>query len=234
MQRWNLAAERKPCLIHGMTAFDGIASRDAHGVMVEGPGLRSTSLPVWPAVVAEVGMTSGTTGWDVFETAIGNCAIAWSGVLVRHFSLPDKSEEALAQRMSGLLAGERQKPPRQVASIIERIRRHLEGDVQFFGDVALRLDQATPFQQHVYAAAQKIMPGEVVTYGELAARLGKGGAARAVGHALGKNPIPLIVPCHRVVGVNRNLGGFSAYGGIATKRLLLEIEGIAFPQKRRG
>ena len=82
-----------------------------------------------------------------------------------------------------------------------------------------------PFARHVYAATRAIGPGAVATYGEIARAVGDPGAARAVGAALGANPYPVIVPCHRVLAADGALHGFSAPGGIATKRRMLELEG---------
>jgi methylated-DNA-[protein]-cysteine S-methyltransferase len=81
------------------------------------------------------------------------------------------------------------------------------------------------FHRRVYDVARTIPPGATLTYGDIAARLGEPGSARAVGQALGRNPFPIIVPCHRVLAANGQLGGFSATGGSATKRRLLTIEG---------
>ena len=83
--------------------------------------------------------------------------------------------------------------------------------------------------RRVYEVARTIPPGATLTYGEIAARLELPGAARDVGQALGRNPFPLVVPCHRVVAAGGRLGGFSARGGAATKRRLLAIEGAIAP-----
>ena len=88
----------------------------------------------------------------------------------------------------------------------------------------LDLSAGTPFQQRVWKALLKLAGGQTRSYGELARLLGKPGAARAVGGACGANPIPVLVPCHRVLAANRKLGGFS--GGLQWKRLLLEREGV--------
>lgn len=166
---------------------------------------------------------SQSEGWTSFETPLGICGIAWVGASVSRFRLPEASQRSLAAAMG---APSLNPFPEWLKSVMTRIERHLGGEPQHYGDVSLSLEGLSPFYRTVYDAARRIHPGEVVTYGELAARIGRPKAARAVGQAMGRNPIPLIIPCHRVVGVNRNLGGFSAHGGIATKRRLLEIEGI--------
>ncbi len=84
-----------------------------------------------------------------------------------------------------------------------------------------------PFEKEVYAIARTIPPGETLTYGDIAEKLGDKLLARDVGQAMGKNPFPIVVPCHRVVAANGKLGGFSAAGGVETKLKMLAIEGAA-------
>jgi len=117
-------------------------------------------------------------------------------------------------------------PPSWVKDLIKKVRAHVKGRVQDFTSVPVHFDGISAFLISVYRAAQQILPGTVLTYGELAARIGNPAAARAVGGALGKNPIPLIVPCHRVISSSGKLGGFSAPGGVKAKAALLEIEGV--------
>jgi len=112
-----------------------------------------------------------------------------------------------------------------MVEIIEKVCQHLRGEVQDFRDVEVELNGASPFALLVYEAARQIPAGQTRTYGELARELGRRGAARAVGRALGSNPIGLIIPCHRVVAAGGKAGGFSAHGGWATKTRLLVIEG---------
>jgi methylated-DNA-[protein]-cysteine S-methyltransferase len=92
-------------------------------------------------------------------------------------------------------------------------------------NVDIDLDDRTPFQRQVLEACRRIPPGEVVTYGQLAAQVGRPRAARAVGQAMAANPVPLVVPCHRVVAADGSLCGFSAAGGLEIKRRLLHHEG---------
>ena len=100
----------------------------------------------------------------------------------------------------------------------------LAGDRVDFSDVAIQLDHRTEFDRMVTAGCRRIAWGKTRSYAELATDVGHPGAARAVGNVMRRNPIPLIVPCHRVVGAAGRLGGFSAPGGLATKRWLLELE----------
>ncbi len=120
-------------------------------------------------------------------------------------------------------------PPPAIAEVIEKISRHLRGELQDFRSVPLDLSKVETFDLQVYAAARRIPPGETSTYGELARAVGRPSEARAVGQAMARNPIPLIIPCHRVLPANGRLGGFSAHGERLTKAKLLEIEGAKFP-----
>lgn len=113
---------------------------------------------------------------------------------------------------------------------MDRIAALLSGERGEAADLSaavLDMDGIAPFHRRVYEAARTVPPGVTVSYGALAERTGAPGAARAVGQALAKNPFALVVPCHRVLGATGKLGGFSAHGGLATKRRLLAIEGAA-------
>jgi methylated-DNA-[protein]-cysteine S-methyltransferase len=149
-----------------------------------------------------------------FETAIGTCAIGWTERGVARVGWPG------SRRATGSAA-----PPPEVQTAIEGIQALLRGEPADLTDVPLDLAGARPFDRRAYEAARAIRPGSTRTYGQLAAELGEPGEAREVGAAMARNPVPLIVPCHRVVGADGRLGGFSAPGGTATKRRLLEIEG---------
>ena len=120
-------------------------------------------------------------------------------------------------------------PPPPVAEAIGLVVRHLSGEQPDLSGIRLDLLATTNFEDAVYAAARRIPCGEVRTYGEIAQEIGEPGAARAVGAALGRNPVPIIIPCHRVLGSHGRSGGFSAPGGTATKFKMLEIEGARRP-----
>ncbi len=169
----------------------------------------------------------------LFETPLGCCGIAWReaarGAVVSFFQLPEATPERTEARLARACdACEASEPPPAVAEVIARVRRHLAGEVQDFRDVAVDLDGAGPFARQVYQAARQIPPGQTRSYGELARALGRPRAARAVGQALGKNPIALLIPCHRILGAGGQPGGFSAHGGCATKARMLAVEGITF------
>jgi methylated-DNA-[protein]-cysteine S-methyltransferase len=115
-----------------------------------------------------------------------------------------------------------------------RLTRHLEGTNQDLSTIPLDFDGIPPFHREVYRVALGIPAGEPMSYGQLAARAGSPQAARAVGQAMRRNPFPLIVPCHRVVATGGGLGGFSAVGGVTTKRRLLSIEKRAVAEEDRA
>lgn len=106
----------------------------------------------------------------------------------------------------------------------------LSGEPIDLADVVLDMDGVPEFHQRVYGVTRRIPPGETRTYGEIATALGEPGAARAVGQALGRNPFPIVVPCHRVLAAGGKAGGFSAPGGTRTKMKILDIEGASVPR----
>ena len=166
----------------------------------------------------------------LFETPLGRCGIAWSEdnseFPVTSLQLPEANDGLTESRIGRhSRAMEASDPPPAIRKIIQRICSHLEGKTQNFRDIPLDVDDASPFVQRVYDVARKIPPGKTITYGDIAKTMGHPDAVRAVGRALGRNPIPLIIPCHRVVAAHGKPGGFSAYGGRVTKAKLLALEG---------
>ncbi len=168
----------------------------------------------------------------LFKTSLGSCGIAWNDpgdsaapTAVTLLQLPEATTAMTESRMARTGARKLSAPPPQIAEVIARVQKHLHGELQDFRDVAVDLDGADPFARQVYEAAREIPAGKTSTYGELAKALGQPAAARDVGQALGRNPIPLIIPCHRVLAAGGKRGGFSAPGGRATKTRLLAIEG---------
>lgn len=164
--------------------------------------------------------------YALFDTVIGRCGIAWSERGVVRMQLPEATPAKAVQRLTIGDIFKPAEPPPAIAAAIERICRHLAGDGQDLRDIPLDTSGVPDFHQRVYRAARAIPAGRTVTYGELAARIGSPGAARAVGQALGKNPFAVIVPCHRILAAGGKTGGFSAYGGIATKQRVLRAEGV--------
>ncbi len=167
-------------------------------------------------------------GFALFDSAIGACAIAWSARGIAGLQLPEATAAATRARLLRRWPGATEsEPPPDVCRAIERVRRLLEGQAVDLADIALDLDTAPEFHRKVYEVARTIAPGRTMTYGEIARRLGVPHESREVGQALGRNPVAIIVPCHRVLGADGKMGGFSANGGVSTKRRMLEIEGAA-------
>lgn len=166
------------------------------------------------------------SGLALFDTAIGVCGLGWHPAGLLAVQLPegerDRTLARLERRLPGCSVGT---PPAWVAGAIEAIQSLIAGNRIDLGFVALDFARVGRFEGSVLRAARLIPPGRTATYGELAAGLGEPKAAQAVGQALGRNPWPIVVPCHRVTGAGGRAGGFSAPGGAATKLRLLEIEG---------
>ena len=166
------------------------------------------------------------SGFALFDTAIGRCGVAWGERGVAGVQLPEAGERETRARMLQRFpaAGEAQPPP-EVQRVIDRIVALLRGEASDLSTIALDMEEVPAFHRRVYEVARAIPSGMTLSYGEIAARAGAPGAARAVGQALGRNPFPIVVPCHRVLAAGGKIGGFSAQGGVATKRRMLVIEG---------
>jgi len=171
----------------------------------------------------------------LFDTLLGRCALVWRGAAIVGASLPESDDAAmrrsLARRFPGAAEAD---PPLFVRAAADRVARHFAGEPADFSDLALDLSAASGFERAVYAAALAIPCGETRTYGDLARVVGQPQAAQAVGVALGRNPVPILVPCHRILAGAGRTGGFSAPGGVATKFRLLEIEGARLPGEGAG
>lgn len=167
-----------------------------------------------------------TEGFALFDTPLGHCGIAWGERGLAGLLLPEHSLAQTRARMQRLFPRLHEVPPSpEVHAAITRIRALLNGERDDLSDIVLDMSDVPPFHQRVYEVARAIPPGRTLTYGEVAARIGEPGAARAVGQALGHNPFAPVVPCHRVLAVGARSGGFSAGGGVATKLRMLQIEG---------
>ncbi len=168
-------------------------------------------------------------GYALFDTAIGRCALVWRGGLVVGAALPEESDArartSLARRFPRAVESD---PPPFAVEAIERIASLLAGGRPDLGDIRVE-PEGSAFERNVWQAARRIPCGEVRSYGDIAREIGAPGAAQAVGLALGRNPVPILVPCHRVLAAEGRSGGFSAPGGVATKFRILEIEGARRP-----
>jgi methylated-DNA-[protein]-cysteine S-methyltransferase len=165
-------------------------------------------------------------GFALFETAIGHCGIVWSERGVVGVQLPERSEDATRRRVLRRFPAARgARPPADIQRAIDDIVALLGGEPRDLTHVTIDTDGVADLNRRVYTIARTIAPGATLSYGEIAERLGDRNLARDVGQALGQNPIPIIVPCHRVLAAGGKVGGFSAPGGVVTKLKLLTIEG---------
>jgi methylated-DNA-[protein]-cysteine S-methyltransferase len=164
--------------------------------------------------------------FSLFPTPLGPCGIAWGDHGIRAVQLPGADESRTTARLLRLAPGARRaRAPEGIQRVIDEIQELLRGEPRDLRQAALDMRDWSDFQRQVYAIARAIEPRHTRTYGEVAALCGDSGAARAVGQALGCNPCPIIVPCHRVLAAGGRSGGFSAPGGVATKLRLLRLEG---------
>ena len=166
----------------------------------------------------------------VFDTAHGFCAIAWNAAGITRFQLPsqhaDQTERNLLRRTPGAVPGS---PPDWVNEIVARAKRYFGGESIDFSDVPVDLGELNELSRRIYTTLRSFQWGTTTTYGALAKELGieDWEGARDVGQAMGKNQVPLIIPCHRVLAAGNKIGGFSAPGGVETKARMLELEGVA-------
>ena len=161
-------------------------------------------------------MTASAT--IAFETALGRCGVRWNEVGITGVLLPSHRLDDVPVRDGGEL-------PSFVHEAVEGMTAVLAGEHRDLRRVPLDQRKLDAFRREVYAATGDIAPGTTRSYGEVARSIGRPDGARDVGAALAANPTPIIVPCHRVVAANGALTGFSAPGGLATKRRMLELEG---------
>jgi methylated-DNA-[protein]-cysteine S-methyltransferase len=163
----------------------------------------------------------------LFDTAQGACGIAWSERGVTRLQLPERTPSATERRLMGRSSSSGPGvPPAPVREAMAMLERYFAGERVDFATVAVDLGGVGPFHLKVYDAARALGWGQTASYGDLARQAGSPGAARAVGQAMGHNPVPIVIPCHRVLASGRKIGGFSAFGGSLTKQRLLALEGV--------
>lgn len=166
------------------------------------------------------------TAFTVFDTCIGACAVVWGPRGIVGSRLPDRDAAALRGRLAAQYPDAREvEPPNGVASAIGAIRALLCGERCDLSAVDLDMEGVPEFNRRVFEIARTIPPGTTLTYGDIATQLGDLALSRAVGQALGQNPFPPIVPCHRVISADGRMHGFSSSGGVAMKLRMLTIEG---------
>jgi len=165
------------------------------------------------------------SGHCLFETAIGAVGIAWGDRGIVAVNLPEATPAATRRRLLARHPDRPEaEPPPAIRAIIDRIVALVGGEPVDLSDAPLDRMALPDFHARVYDVALSIRPGETLTYGEVARRIGEPGEARAVGVALGQNPWPIIVPCHRILAAGGKTGGFSAEGGVEIKLRILTIE----------
>ncbi|MFP6687677.1 MAG: methylated-DNA--[protein]-cysteine S-methyltransferase [Polyangiaceae bacterium] len=173
-------------------------------------------------------MTPAQTSFACFDTAIGRCALAWSARGVRALCLPDGNATRTVRNL--LMREARAKPGKPTAlarAAITALQAYLRGQTNAMATVPLDLTGHTPFLRKVYGALREVPAGHTISYGQLAKAAGSSKAARAVGRAMARNPLPILIPCHRVLTSDGGRGGYSGPGGLATKAQLLALEGVA-------
>jgi len=167
----------------------------------------------------------------LFDTALGVCGVAWNARGLAGVQLPEKNSDLTGRRLAAKCrsAGPVAPPP-HIAALIADIQNYLSGKRIDFSAIAVDLGGVDDFRRGIYLALRGIGFGRTTTYGELARTIGLTGwdGARDVGDAMGRNPMPVVIPCHRVLAAGGKLGGFSAHGGATTKQTLLALEGIHF------
>jgi methylated-DNA-[protein]-cysteine S-methyltransferase len=163
--------------------------------------------------------------FTLFDSALGRCGIVWNERGVVRVRFPEGSDDATRRRLLHHCPQARETaPPPEVQRAIHDIVALLAGERRDLNHVRIDIADAPDFNRKVYEIARTIPPGATLSYGEIAERLGDKMLARDVGQAMGQNPVPIIVPCHRVLAAGGKMGGFSAPGGTKTKLRLLEIE----------
>jgi methylated-DNA-[protein]-cysteine S-methyltransferase len=163
----------------------------------------------------------------LIETGLGPLGLMWSDAGIVRLQLPEKTPTATERRLTRRVdhAGAA-RPPAPIAQAGKLLQHYMKGERVDFADVALDLTRTSDFHRAIYAAARRLGWGQTSTYGALAREAGAPDAARAVGQAMGRNPVPIIIPCHRVLASGNKIGGFSAFGGATTKERLLAMEGV--------
>lgn len=175
--------------------------------------------------------TGEIANFCLFPTSLGECGIAWRGDTVIATQLPDIDPARTQASLAKQTGGQKADPPETIRRAIRAITALLDGQKPDLDFIACDMQAVEPFSRAVYDATRAIPVGQTRTYGEIAEALGGKQLSQRVGQALGRNPFPIVVPCHRVMGANGTLTGFSATGGISTKLKMLEIEGAQLGQE---
>ncbi len=160
--------------------------------------------------------------YELIDTPMGIVAVVWSKQGLRRAFLPVRGRSAAERQLESIDPAPT--PGRANGALRRAIRAYYAGDPETFGDVTLDIDGGSDFERDIWDACRQIGYGHTISYGGLAAQVGRPGAARAVGRAMGRNPVAPIVPCHRVIHSCGGLGGYSGPGGLGLKQRLLDME----------
>ncbi len=169
--------------------------------------------------------------YTVFETALGSFGIAWTDQGVKATNLPEATGQATANRLAQRAQADTGEPPQDIKRAMAAISDLLDGKDADLSFIVCDDAELTALERRIHALARAIPIGQTRTYGDIATELGDKQLSRVVGRAMGSNPYPVIVPCHRVMGADGKLTGFSAHGGVKTKLRLLEIEKASMGQE---
>ena len=171
--------------------------------------------------------------YHLFDTELGTAGVAWSDDGITRFRLPDPDRAAAERDIK--TKGTPAAPPPAIAAVIAEAQRYFAGAQIDFTAISLDLKNVDPSRRAIYEALRNVGFGETVTYGELAKRVGamEPTAAQDVGVAMARNPVPLIIPCHRVLAAGGKLGGFSAPGRTEAKQRMLALEGVFIDKQPR-
>ncbi|WP_424629094.1 methylated-DNA--[protein]-cysteine S-methyltransferase [Bradyrhizobium sp. SYSU BS000235] len=173
-----------------------------------------------------------TPGIALFDTDIGRCGVAWGEYGLLGVQLPETNDAQTRARIQQKAPGAQEtSPPADVQRACDAMARLLKGEKSDLSFIRVDMSHLPEFNRSVYDVARTIAPGETLTYGDIAVRLGDKLLSRSIGQALGQNPFPIVIPCHRVLAANGKTGGFSANGGVTTKFRMLAIEGATIAQK---
>jgi methylated-DNA-[protein]-cysteine S-methyltransferase len=173
-----------------------------------------------------------TPGFALFDTEIGRCGVAWGENGLLGVQLPEANDAHTRVRIQQKAPGVQEaSPPADVQQACDAMARLLKGETSDLSFIKVDMSRVPEFNRSVYDIARTIEPGETLTYGDIAVRMGDKLLARSIGQALGQNPFPIVIPCHRVLAANGKTGGFSANGGVTTKFRMLAIEGAKIARK---
>jgi len=173
-------------------------------------------------MTAKQRITEGLTG-AIIETDLGFIGLVLSEQGIARLILPRSTAAEARAALRAEYSGLKMLDAAQLPEYADALRRYARGEAESF-NFSFDLRGLTEFQQAALRAAYAIPYGETRTYKQLAEAVGRPKAARAIGGAMAKNPIPLMIPCHRVIAVNGSLTGYSGPGGLDTKRRLLQLE----------